>query len=475
MDSKIIKYLKAKGITGARKYDTAENDMKLWEQWYKGYVESFHKYTVYNGKEKRNHERKSLNMAAKVCQRWADLLLNEKVEITVADEYTQDVLNELLRSTNFYVRGNNLIERSFALGGGWLVQYWDGKKVSQKYISQEDSLPLSYDSGRVTEIAFVSTKIVNRKAYTYLETHTLDEEGFYVIDNMFLETDAKGNYKEAPPEEREAIDVEEKVLTNSPTPWFQQIKPNIANKADFDNPYGTSVFAGSIDVFKEIDIIFDSYYKEFLLGKKRIFVPDGVAGAMAVDDEGNQICVFDPNDEVFYKLAGQPDENDIHESSMDLRIEEHNKGLQTQLNLLSQQVGFGSNGFKWDENGVTTATGVISQNSELFRTLKKHEILLGESLKDMARALLTCYSQHMDDKKVKFNEDISVNFDDSIIEDTSEIQRRAMLEFQSGLIDEVEYFKRVYKYTDDQAQQFIDTMKARNPIEKEPEPEGDLE
>ncbi len=50
-----------------------------WLQWYKGKVAKFHSYSQYNGKKKVRRERATLGMAKKVCEDWANLLLNEKV------------------------------------------------------------------------------------------------------------------------------------------------------------------------------------------------------------------------------------------------------------------------------------------------------------------------------------------------------------------------------------------------------------
>ena len=44
-----------------------------------------------------------------------------------------------------------------------------------------------------------------------------------------------------------------------------------------------------------------------------------------------------------------------------------------------------------------------------------------------------------------------MSFDDSIIEDTDAIAKRAMEEYKLGIIDTAEYFMRVYKMTEAQA------------------------
>jgi A118 family predicted phage portal protein len=135
MDSQVIEFLQSKQISVIQ--EDIDTKLNVWESWYKGHVDGFHTYQIYSGKKKINKKRRTLNMAQRVCQDWADLLLNEKVKITIADKDTQKVLDELLHQINFFVKGNNLIEAAFAKGGGIFIQYYDGKKVSQKYVTQD--------------------------------------------------------------------------------------------------------------------------------------------------------------------------------------------------------------------------------------------------------------------------------------------------------------------------------------------------
>lgn len=466
----IVQYLKSRGVKVIEAEDI-DTKLDVWRQWYKGKVDKFHNYKVYSGKRKLTLNRASLNMASRVCQRWADLLLNEKCEINCTDENTQEVVNQLLDSTNFYVKGNNLIEQAFALGGGFLIEYFDGKQTSIKYITQDFMYPISYDSGRLKEVAFASKKVIDTEEYTYLETHMLDDNGNYVIDNVLL-SGKDGQLKEVNEAFYEEHGIMPKWETGSDRPLFQMIKPNVANRDDFNSPYGTSVFSGAVDILKSIDIVYDSATKEFLLGKKRIFVRDGVT-QFNVDGDGNQIRVFDPNDEVFYSLPDAEDPNSppLFESNLALRVAEHDAEMQTQLNLLSQSVGFGSNGFKWEQGNAATATQIVSQNSEMFRTMKKHEMLLKKSIIDCVRGLLFVETTY-NGTPVNVDDEITVNFDDSIIEDVSEQKRQALIEYNAGLIDAIEYYVQVYKLTPEQAIAYRDEMLARaiQPAE-EAEPE----
>lgn len=473
MDKRIVKFLAVRGVKVIEEDITAK--INVWRSWYIGKVDQFHTTKIYTGKKHVTVHRRTLDMASRVCQRWADLLLNEKVEINIEDVHTAEVAHRLLEEVNFRIRGNNLIEAAFAIGGGYMVQQWDGKKTTQKYILQDLAYPITFDSGRVTEIAFCSKKTIDQKEYLYLETHLLDRAtGNYVIDNFLFDQSGK-ELTEVSDEFYAKLGIVPKWETKSKEPLFQLIRPNVANKENFNSPYGTSIFSGAIDVLKTIDIIYDSYGSEFELGRKRIFVTEDVT-AIQMTSDGQVVQAFDPNDRVFYRLASEePAEKPIDEYNPDLRTAAHNDGLQTNLNVLSEKVGLGARGFRWENGSVSTATQVISENSDMFRSLKKHEELLRSAIIGMVRGLLYVEKTFNHDKSIRTDVEITVNFDDSIIEDTAEIKRQALLEYNAGLIDDVAYYMDVYKLTEEQAIQYRDGIaKRKAPVPTEPTPEDDL-
>lgn len=475
MKKEIVDFLKQKNYKVIN--ENIDAKLRNWEQWYKGKVDGFHDYKIYQGKSPKKKERLTLNMPCRVCQDWADLLLNEKVEINCDDKHAHEVLTKLLKQVNFYVRGNNLVERAFALGGGFFIQYWDGEKTSQKYITQEYAVPLTYDSGRLTECAFASSKVIDGERYTYVEVHEKNERGNYVITNYIAQEEKKGKLNDVSADFYKTHNIEQYVDTGSPIPLFEQIRPNVANRERFDSPYGSSIYAGCTDIFKSIDLIYDCYYSEFKIGRKRIFIKDGVA-TFNIDDSGQQVPVFDPNDETFYSLPDTEDGDPITESNMTLRVSEFDTAIQTQLNLLSQSCGFGANGYKWDSGNISTATQVVSENSKMFRTLRKHEILLTDALVNMARGLLAVEKEY-NDRSINLDTEITVNFDDSIIEDTAEMKRQALTDVNMGIISKREYFRQIYKLDDSQAKQYQKRMakeiaeeQEQQNTEQEPEPEG---
>lgn len=415
--------------------------ISLWKTWYDGNVKDFHNYSVYNGIEHLDCHRYSVGMAKKVCEDWANLLLNERVNITLEGEQEQAFVDSVLADNNFRVKGNELQERKGWCGTTAIVPYVDGMVVDSEsgkvfdsgrlrlnYCTAPAIYPLRWDNGVIKECAFVSEWRDNGKAYTYMQIHRLDESGLYVIENRGFE-----GAKEIPVYTLPGYaNTPEEVKTGSDKPQFVIDRFNIANPIE-DNPMGIAVFAGAIDQLKGVDIAYDGYVNEFVLGKKRIIVKPEATKNL----DGQPI--FDARETVYYVLPEDGSNGSIMQQvDMTLRTAEFNAGIQDMLNVLSSKCGFGENHYKYDSGNISTATQVISENSSLFRTIKKHELVLESMLIDLCRIILRMGNKYMG---MALNDDveISIDFDDSIIEDEEINFNRDARLLQMGILNDWEF------------------------------------
>lgn len=457
----IKKYLNNAG------YDTVDASfyslIRVWKSWYMGDVNKFHRYKMYNGKEHVPCRRLSLGMAKKLSEDIADLLLNERVQITIQDKATSEFVLKVLDDNNFAVIGNDYQERKAYTGTVAYVPYLDNIEVSEdgdvvpgdtgkvriNYVSASNIYPLSWCNGYITECAFVFPKVIKTKKYAHIQLHILDD-GMYVIENHVVECSA-GAGKEIPAETWRDLhgfeSMSEKIYTGSPERQFVIDRLNISNNSDKDNPMGVAIFANSLDVLRGLDTVYDSYINEFVLGKKRIFAAPELMG---VDLLGNP--VFDPNDVVFYQLpdgylkdGGKP----IETVDMDIRADAHEKAINDNLNVLSMKCGFGQNHYRFENGSIQTATQVISENSDMFRTVNKHELILGPVLNELIRIIARLGGILGADTDP--DTEIVVDFDDSIIEDKPAERQSDRQDVSMGAMTLVEYRAKWYGETEEEA------------------------
>lgn len=429
-------------------YTTVDDDyyarIALWQSWYQGKVNSFHTYAQYNGQRTVTRQRKTMGMAKRFCEDWAALLLNEKVRINVGNQTAQTAIDEILKNNRFSVRGNQLIELAFALGTGAFVEYLDNGEVIIDYVRGSMVYPLAWDNGIITECAFASERKQGTEKYIYLNIHRRDAQGRYIIENKMFkrngETIAPADLPEG---------VAEEVATGSELPYYQIIMPNIVNNADLSSPMGISVYANAIDNLQNIDLVFDSYDNEFRLGKKRILVPLTLTQS-TMADSGVTRPVFDDNDVEFYVIeTGDQTAQKIDEMNGALRYDAFEAGIKTAINLAAYKCGFGENRYRFEGGTAMTATQVISQDSDLFRNLKKHELILDAALQGLVKAIAQMAG-------IAIGE-ITIEFDDSIIEDEDKERQRFMQEIREGLRQPWEY--RVKYFGEDE-----DTAKAMTAV-----------
>ncbi len=446
--------------------------IKVWRSWYNSNVRKFHKYKVYRGNGTSvNCTRYALGMAKRVCEDMADLLLNERVTITIANTATDEFVKKVLEANTFEELGNEYQEWKAALGTvAYVVHINDsvidedgnmkGGTVGINYVEAANIFPTSWQNKVVMECVFTFHKTHKRKKYVHFQYHKLEvmpgkDRRQYVIENSVVEN-TTGAGRELTPEQWEEIPafagLVDRVETRSDQPLFVIDRLNIVNNADEDstNPMGVSLFANAIDIVKKIDLEYDSYANEFSLGRKRIFV----APEYLTYENGN--AVFDPDDTVFYELPEgyfkqSESKEAMREVNMELRIEEHSKALNDDLNWLSLKCGFGTDRYKFENGGVKTATEVISENSDMYRSLTKHELVLERVLIQLIRTIIRA-GNTIGVPGLDENTDITIAFDDSIIEDKTTERQSDRQDVSMGAMGLAEYRAKWYGETPEQAQ-----------------------
>lgn len=431
---------------------------QIWKSWYRGNVNDFHYYILrVDGKEEQC-ERKTMNMPKKVCEDIAKLLWTDKTRIELSNKNATKRLWEVLDSkeNSFTVNFPIFLEKALAIGTGVLIEYENenGKTVID-YLDGTVFIPYKYTNGYISGGITVSRSVeeVRKKKiyYTHLTYHEY-ENGIYRRYNELykssIETELgkEDNFSQRFPNVKEL----EEIPTS--TPRFQIFKPNIANNFDTESPMGISILANSIDRFKSIDLKYDCFSDEFELGRKRILVDQSaMKGQMQVDANGNQRFVqyFDAKDKAYVAINGMEGQP-VKEIDFSLRTQEHIDAINADLDWLSSNVGLGGNFYKFDGQSTKTATEVISENSDAFRTKVHYDIITSDVIYDLVRVVCEM-------EGIKTNK-ITIIPDDSIIEDKNTEQLRAQQEVAAGLRSKKSYLMDIKGMTEQEAEEELQRM-----------------
>ena len=274
MDNKIFDYLESvHGITPPRAYYAR---IAEWNAWRRGFYKPFHEFSESSvGGVPMKRELYRLNMAQKICEDWASLLLSERTYVYSADSATsewiggRDGLHGFIGESGLIRRGTRLVEKAFALGTGAAilrldrVNYADGRlirspgaRIRVDFVDAEHIVPISTDAHGITEAAFVSEVNERGREIVYVELHRLGDDG-YVITNEWLEM-CDGELVPCEHSRR----VPREIHTGSRVPLFAILTPNVTNYIDEVHGMGVSVYAQAIDCLKGVDLAFNNFCRD---------------------------------------------------------------------------------------------------------------------------------------------------------------------------------------------------------------------
>lgn len=454
-----------KSLTGPREILTNDEQYQkidIWKSLYMGYYDAFHDvtYQTVNGQKKRR--RSTLHMAKVASQELATLVFNEKCAVNISDEGLQTNINEVFKQNAFSREFQRYLEYQFALGGLVIKVYAENQKIKISFVTAESFVPLAWNNEAITEGVFANEFFKNGSKYTLLEWNVF-ENGVYVIRNELYESRFNEELGQQIPLATLFPNLQpETHILNVERPFFVYIKPNTANNIDLYSPLGVSIYANALDTLRAIDIAFDSFEREFRLGKKRILVPASAIRSVVDPQTGAMTRYFDADDEAYEAFNFDENMNKVEDISVELRVEEHIAALNALLTHLGMQLGFSAGAFTFDSAGLKTATEIISENSKTFRTKQAHETLIEAGLQDLIKVIVNV-AELYGIFSAPNEWETTVSFDDSIAEDKTANANYYLLLLGSGLISKSYALQKILGLTEEQAAAMIQQAIAESP------------
>ncbi|WP_420359268.1 phage portal protein [Bacillus mycoides] len=456
-----------KKVTDNRKITIDEESYKqidIWKAIYSGHFAEWHnlKYQTIEGQKQRKMA--SLNMAKVITQEMSSLIFNEKCSINISDEQLFKEIKNVLDDNNFNREFQKYLEYMLSLGGMVIKVYHDGD-IKLSFVTADCFVPVSWDNSKVTEGVFINESTKGGKYYTHLEWHLIErgEEGQqqHVIKNELYVSRNKGELGVRTGLKELYEDLEDEVrIEDLSRPTFVYFRPNTANNIDLYSPLGISMYANSLDVLRSLDIVFDSFQREFVLGKKRIIVPASAIKHVVDPISGMSHRYFDSTDEVYEAMKLEGDQR-IQDISVELRVEEHTAAINALLNYLAMQTGFSAGAFSFDGQGVKTATEVVSENSKTFKTKQSHETILEDCIRDLVDVIVDIAALYSEFDTTEDYE-VTVTFDDSIAEDqTAEINKQVTL-VMNGLTTKKLAIMKIHGVSEEEAKKIVEEIQNEN-------------
>lgn len=480
-----------------------------WKYIYKGFYKPWHRVLAPTIKDQnRTRDIETMGIAKAVCAELSGLIWSEQCEVHVSTgkEFKEnetdpldDFIQEVLKDNNFFIKMQEHIEQSMALGGGALKVWAEAdhdengnpiagtEHIELGYAMADQFVPIAWTNAKVTEGVFISREAKNGYYYTRLEWHKWNGKT-YVIENDLYRSDLN---KKVPNEEgvMEPQDIlgfryplneiypflnEHTDINGVEDSLFSYYRTAIANNVDDNSPLGVSIYANALATLHALDICYDSFMREFVLGKKRIIVPSSAIKSI-VDPETGEFCrYFDANDEVYEALSlDDTEQMKIQDNSVELRVDEHVSAINAFLSTLCLQLGFSAGTFTFDKaTGLKTATEVISENSKTYKTIKSHQLQIKEAIERLVKGIINVaqiydiqYNGVSISSLVSDDLEINVIFDDSILQDRQTNINEGIMLMNNGVMSKLTFMTEKLGMTEEEAMKELEKIKSENTVD----------
>lgn len=451
----------------------------IWKALYRGFYRPWHLIsapTIADAKSTREIYR--LNAAKAVCAEMAGLVWGEECDVHVTIEGLESsednpdpldaFIRHVFRQNAFREKMQESIEQCLALGGN-AIKVWyeeqhdsegrvvpDSGSIRLGFAMADQFVPTSWDNAQVREGVFISRIAKGGYYYTRLEWHRWDGL-VYTIDNELFRSEMQKGANAGEMQdilgirwpladmypylnEHVEVPVSESLFTYWRTP--------IANNLDDNSPLGMSFYGNAMETLHALDVCYDSFVREFRLGKKRIIVPARCVRVVTDPQTGMPRRYFDPGDETYEALnSDSPDDLKISDNSVELRVEEHVSALNAFLSILCLQLGFSTNTFSFDEaGGIKTATEVVSENSKTYKTIRTIQNQLSHALEHIIRNIIdvsVLYGLQWEGQSIesliKPGYNVQIVFDDGVTQDRQTNISEGVMLVNAGLLSRYKF------------------------------------
>ena len=252
-------------------------------------------------------------------------------------------------------------------------------------------------------------------------------------------------------------------------------------------PLGIPIYGNSLDTLNLIDTVFNGMEIEFRTGKRKIFLDETLLKRSIIKDvHGRPIINQTFSEDEIYQVLNNNDANGISDISQfnngktgmtskiqatdfNLRTKEFIDTLQYNIGLLAEAVGLGSKFYEFASGIPTrTATEVISEKTNTFRNIQKHEELFKSNITKQIQNIFILYNFLNNTNFDLQNLELRIEYNDSTIIDDETKAKNDLILVGAGVISKKYYLmthldlkeeeaeKMLIQIKQEEAQEFVD-------------------
>lgn len=434
------------------------------------------------GKEKRR-KMHTLNMTKTASRRLASVIFNEKAKIALKNESLNKSIQDIFEDNDFLNQFETNLEKGIVAGGFAMRPYVADGKIKIAWIRADQFYPLRSNTNDIAECAIASKTQRTEKQqtiyYTLLEFHQWhkNEDGGsqYIITNELYRSDSANVVGQQVPLNTIYEDLTETVTIDGlVAPLFAYFRCPGANNISLESPLGVGIVDNAKTALDDINKANDLNWREMQTAKKRIIVPSAwikydETHTPYLDSEDDTIEAVNMEDTANFK---------IQDNTLPFRTVQMKDSMDHAIKKFENQIGISSGTLSYADDGLHTATEVVSNNSMTYQTRSSYLTMVEKAIRQLVIAIieLAGTKQFFDNQQPLFefdlvNEDIGfeIHFDDGVFVNTDKQLEEDLKVFMAKGMPLIEFLKRNYGLSDDEADKW-----AKQVQEAPPAPEQEL-
>ena len=335
------------------------------------------------------------------------------------------------------------------------------------FVQADAFYPLAFDNaGRITEAAFIQSKVERNEIYRKLEYHKWENNIVTVVNKAYKSNNLRGtgdidnadlgeeiSLKDVP----EWREIQPKaIIKNVTQPLFGYFKMPEANTIDPTSPLGVSGFSRAISLIHDADMQYSRLLWEYEGGELAIDI-DRDALRVDIDGAGNEHTKPNHLQNRLYRKIDLGSSSDTYQPfTPSLRDTNYITGLNTILMRIEDVCGI--------------SRGTLSDSADIARTATELKILKQRSyqsnaeiqaaIEDAIRDVIYVMNVYATLYEITPEGEYEVNFewDDSIIVDINEEINKRITLMQNGLVSKLENRMWYFGETEYQAREALEKI-----------------
>lgn len=440
-----------------------------------------HFYNTNN--ERRQRKLSTLSVTHQAARKLASVIFNEQVTVSVTGENIDTFINGVLTDNLFNLKYEEYLETGIATGGFAIRPYVDNNKIKLAWVRADQFVPLQSNTNDIQSAVIVNrtTKSENNKTvwYSLLEFHEFDGISEETITNELYRSENVGEIGQQVnlPVLDEFADLPEQVvISDIVRPTFAYFKTPGKNNKSIESPLGIGIVENNKHVINAINTAQDQFHREVKLGKRRIAIDSTLMKPTAehAGDEMSGAPAFDPDDDVFMKVGKTRDGKPIIEDlTNDIRVQQYSESLQVFVREFENNIGLSQGTLSTDATkSDKTATEVVSDNSETYRTRSSYITQVEKQIKELIISIvqLATKPELFDNQKAPLSVDlvnnpleINLHFDDGVFVDKDKQLEEDLKVAMAGFMPKKQFLMRNYGLSEDDADKWLAELQSEAP------------